>query len=193
MPAPPRPKSPVGPRSSAPVVPPPDSTGDADDDAQEFVDLDLVLEGSPTSQDYIDLVLDDAYGRATADEASSLRSPEHVEKWYSALTQIKTGIEGKLSKINALIAEKKQQCIVAGPSAKDEFFRFEAAQKQERARRVSMMTAIERRIREAKIILQPIQDQTPQRRIVERLFALERENTALREEIATLRAQLAKR
>jgi len=117
---------------------------------KNVIDLDALGQ-----DDYVKLLLKDIHGKATEQEAESLRSGdvEAVREWHDTLVRILQAADAKLTRLRAETANKQQECRRKGPAGKTDYFDYEAAQEHERSKTVRFKYRVVESLKEAKALL----------------------------------------
>lgn len=115
---------------------------------------DTELQQLDSGERFYRLVLADVNDMASDEQADSLRADaETVKEWRAVLTRMAQDIDAALAGIRADIVNRQQECLAAGPKAKDRFYRYKSDKERERAGLIRQKAAIVERLKESKDVL----------------------------------------
>ncbi len=122
-----------------------------------------------------ELAAQDARGLISEDEAAWLREPARLKDWRSALLELKLEVEAQAVEKKAKVEAFQQECFAKGPKGKSEWFAYKAEYEAWRARSRRVMTGVQNRLRENKVLLDRAEEGTEIPRLRARVGRLKRQ------------------
>ena len=107
-------------------------------------------DGALSEEEFRELVVTDAKGRATAREQAFLRSAAVVGRWNTALASLNRELQSQFAERRAEAQAYRNRCLRAGPRGKREWFDYQERYAGWRAGATRLKGLVEERLAESK-------------------------------------------